>query len=291
MNSIYSSEYRKKPHLPAVCAYYDRADMGATTPHEIYHLHSVSEFMYVYEGEAEVLIRPAVSVSLRNGEYIWLDAFVAHKLVIKKDRLCSMMNVEFDLLAQGTSPGPGLDSLCRESGALRDMLDHPVPYLALHDEGNAVFRLLKQIISQEDGGLPGHQARSSMLAAGLILMTASLRRSQGEDASPSGRQYADRALEIIRARCGERLTAASLAAALHIHPSYLHKLFRKHTGQTIGGAIRSVRMEAARQLLAQTRQSLPDIACAVGIANTESFTRLFRRSYGQSPIEYRSSLS
>lgn len=291
MNSIYSIDYREKPHLPVVCAYYDRADMGATTPREVSHLHSLCELMYVCEGEAEVLIHPGIRVPLRRREYIWLDAFAAHRLILRKDRLCSMMNVEFDLLPRGSAPGLSFDSLYQESAALRNMLEHPVPYLVLCDEGDAVYHLLKQIIRQEAGELPGHRARSSMLAAGLILMTAGARHVQGAAEHSAGRQHADRALALIRQRPGEPLTAALIAREMHIHPGYLHKLLRRHTGQTLSSLIRSARMEEARRLLEETQDSVPDIAAVVGIPNRQRFSKLFQEAYGLSPSQYRKSLS
>lgn len=291
MNSIYSYEYREQPHLPHVFAYYNRADMEATTPRNRMHLHSLSEIMYLAQGEAEVAIHPDISVKLSRRQYIWLDAFVPHRLIIKPGHLCSMINIEFDLLPQKDAPGVSLGELCEKSAELSEMLNHPVPFLALHDEGNAVHNLLKQIIRQESGGLAGHQSRSSMLTSGLLLVIAGSYKEQGANTDRPGKQHVDRALQYIQSNYTQPLGVSNLADILHLHPSYLHKLFREHTGKSVCQNIRDIRMQAACALLKETENSLSSICLAVGLSSSAQLSKQFQEVYGQSPLEYRKTLS
>ncbi len=293
MNSIYSYAYRTSPHTPCVCAYYDRADMPATTDDAGMHLHSVSEFMYVVEGRASVLLHPNVRIPLSRRQFIWLDAFVAHRLILEEGAPCSMLNMEFDLVPSPAGASAcSLNELQRQSEALRDMLEHPASYLVLHDEEDAVYTLLKQIILQESSAMPMHTVYSSMLSSALLLLTAQRRLDDGRPREPEVcNPHVAIALNHIQAHYCETLTAQSLADLLHIHPSYLHRLFKQHTGKTVNETIRDLRMREARKLLAQGSGSLLDVASAVGIASQQYFVKLFRQTYGQSPLEYRRSLS
>jgi transcriptional regulator GlxA family with amidase domain len=50
-----------------------------------------------------------------------------------------------------------------------------------------------------------------------------------------------------------------------------------------------MRLERARHLLLQTKAPLIDIALEVGFENASHFARLFRKAYGQSPTDLRTS--
>ena len=47
------------------------------------------------------------------------------------------------------------------------------------------------------------------------------------------------------------------------------------------------RVEKARQLIRDSRLSLKDVGTAVGYADANYFTRVFKRLTGQTPSEYR----
>ncbi len=288
MNSIFSYAYRTDPYIPVLRAYYDRADMPRTTRHENSHLHSVSEIMYVVDGEARVIVHPGVAVTLRRGQFIWLDAFVAHHLVLLPDTPCAMMNAEFDLIPSANAGCPSLGQLYGQSAAMAAMLDHPVPHLALDDPEGAVHALLKQIV-RLGASAPAPRTSPHLLAALLLTIAHGRQSVEGADASPVNNPHVAAALRYIGEHYAEPVTALRIAEALHVHPSYLHRLFQRHAGKTVNECLRDARMRTARALLTSTDDSLPDIAAAVGISGQQYFVRLFKRVYGVSPSEYRKS--
>ena len=83
------------------------------------------------------------------------------------------------------------------------------------------------------------------------------------------------------------LTASDVAEQLHIHPSYLHRLFREYTSRTMKDHLQRIRIGHAQELLAGTRKSVLEIACEVGFSNTQQFQQIFRRLTGMRPLEYR----
>ncbi|MCX7654971.1 MAG: AraC family transcriptional regulator [Treponemataceae bacterium] len=75
----------------------------------------------------------------------------------------------------------------------------------------------------------------------------------------------------------------------HLSESYLSSFFKEQCGENISWYILRQRMTEARRLLLETRESVDGIALRCGYVNKASFRRAFRRMFGLSPSEYRSS--
>jgi transcriptional regulator GlxA family with amidase domain len=63
--------------------------------------------------------------------------------------------------------------------------------------------------------------------------------------------------------------------------------FRSGAGTSPAAAYRRIRLNEARRLLEQTRQSVAEIAGRCGYTDAAAMTRAFRREFGQSPREVR----
>lgn len=71
---------------------------------------------------------------------------------------------------------------------------------------------------------------------------------------------------------------------------YLSYIFKQKTGMTINDYITDVRLEKAKELLHDPKNSIYDIACAVGYHESGYFTRIFKKYTGQTPSKYRGTL-
>jgi 2-isopropylmalate synthase len=56
---------------------------------------------------------------------------------------------------------------------------------------------------------------------------------------------------------------------------------------TFQDLVKEERMKRARTLLKETSQSVENVAASVGYENVEHFNRLFKKSYGITPVQYR----
>lgn len=95
-------------------------------------------------------------------------------------------------------------------------------------------------------------------------------------------------LDGLDRRLGEPLTTAKLAREAGISCSTLHRLFRKHLGDTPINILIDKRIEAARRLLSLTDQPIKEIAFRVGYGNALHFSTEFRKRTGCSPSAWRS---
>lgn len=82
-----------------------------------------------------------------------------------------------------------------------------------------------------------------------------------------------------------------VCAALSVSKSYLTMVFKKHTGMTIVEYLTEVRMEEAKALLRGSDLRVYEIAERVGYRDAQYFSLTFRKQVGQSPSEYRDSLT
>lgn len=102
------------------------------------------------------------------------------------------------------------------------------------------------------------------------------------------------AIRSVKKRIDEQysknLTIKELAAEVYLSPTYLSYLFKQKTGYTINDYITAVRMEKAKELLRDPKNTLYDIARAVGYHEPGYFTRIFKKYTGQIPSRYRESL-
>ncbi len=79
-----------------------------------------------------------------------------------------------------------------------------------------------------------------------------------------------------------------MAQSVGYSGAYLTDLVRRKTGHSVHRWITKRRMVAACSLLLETEQSIDAIAEAVGYRNRWCFFRMFRKSFGMTPGDWRS---
>jgi transcriptional regulator GlxA family with amidase domain len=80
-----------------------------------------------------------------------------------------------------------------------------------------------------------------------------------------------------------------IAQRLGVSSRRLEQIFRDGLGQGPGAAYLELRLHAARRMMADTDHPLQEIALRTGFADRSSFSRAFRRYFGQAPRQARRS--
>ena len=83
------------------------------------------------------------------------------------------------------------------------------------------------------------------------------------------------------------LDIPAIANELSLHPNYINKIFRLVEGIPIGRYIINKRLELAKMLLTNTDLNICEIAEACGFNQHSYFTRTFKKTFTQNPLEYR----
>jgi len=95
------------------------------------------------------------------------------------------------------------------------------------------------------------------------------------------------AKSFVRSHMKEELQVAEIAAMVNMSGSYFSHVFKKEEGISFVEYVYRVRMEHARYLLESSDLKVNEIADEVGIFNPNYFSTQFKKSVGQSPLEYR----
>ena len=94
-------------------------------------------------------------------------------------------------------------------------------------------------------------------------------------------------LEYVREHVTDGLVLENVAAIFFVSPNHLSTLIRKETGITYRQHVINAKLSVAKQMLADTRMRVEDIAYAIGYENYISFYNVFRKIENMSPTEYR----
>lgn len=83
------------------------------------------------------------------------------------------------------------------------------------------------------------------------------------------------------------LSIKDISDHVHLSSSYLCTVFKTETDQTLNQYLTNFRMEKAKQLLADPRNKISEIAARVGYGDQNYFGKTFKKVVGLSPSEYR----
>lgn len=115
-------------------------------------------------------------------------------------------------------------------------------------------------------------------------------RHQGPDAgwshavaNPPVRQV----VALMHEDCAHPWTLEELAGRAGLSRTVLAERFRDAMGDTPLAYLRTVRMQKAMRLLAETERTLEQVAQQVGYQDAFSFSKVFKRSVGMAPREFR----
>jgi transcriptional regulator GlxA family with amidase domain len=86
----------------------------------------------------------------------------------------------------------------------------------------------------------------------------------------------------------DHLTVPDLAQHAHVSERQLTRIFKTEIGMTPAAYIESARVEAARNRLESTDDTLQRVASACGFHTIDTLIRAFRRKLNTTPTEYRS---
>ena len=95
------------------------------------------------------------------------------------------------------------------------------------------------------------------------------------------------AKEYVNAHYAENFNLDDIARLVCLSPNYFSILFKNEVGQGFNSYQQNVRMERAKELLKTTQMRVGDVAREVGYADLKYFTKLFVKSVGVKPMEYR----
>jgi AraC-like DNA-binding protein len=98
------------------------------------------------------------------------------------------------------------------------------------------------------------------------------------------------AKNFIRAHASEPMRLRDVAEHVHVSPNYFSRFFKNRTSIGFSEFLARIRVENAKDLLANPVLLITEVADQAGFGSLSQFNRVFHRFAGCSPKEYRASL-
>ncbi|MDT0121157.1 AraC family transcriptional regulator [Paenibacillus sp. RRE4] len=294
--SLFQERLRTEDWGPRFFAYYykqwDDYQMS-------YHTHDSTEIMYIITGMCRVDVMMADGSSeqavLKKGQFILLDAGVPHRLMVQDGVPCRMLNVEFGF-ARTASGQLTIKQLALEEDTVHAFLKHMAPYLVLPDPEEVYYTMKSLVLELDQRGLMEQRQRQEQgtlvrtLFIQLLVRIARLRGEMERSALDQTELYVKRTIEFMHHNMDRSIQMKDIAAAVNLHPGYLHRIFRNYMQWTPTDYLTMLRMEKAKMLLQQTNIPISEISDYVGVGSRQYFHMLFKKYTGKTPVQYRDSM-
>ncbi len=251
------------------------------------HGHDYMEFMYVYSGKISHVIGTE-TISLEQGDILFLNRHTRHS--VKKAGAEDIginfilsnpfLQVVFHQVQNNPVMSEFLTNNFEDTGVEE--------YLYFRTKDNFPIRNLM------DNLIYAIVNRSQELYAGLVSLLftylAYYRDTLGgaeRHVSPEAKLRRD-VLDYLD-RHYTNATLTELAKNLGYSPAYLSRKIRSVTGKTFQHLLQTQRLKVAQKLLISTTLGVEEIIHSVGYENQSHFYRVFLKSFGATPHEYRKS--
>ncbi len=168
---------------------------------------------------------------------------------------------------------------------LSRLLEHPIaPTALLEGQSQSIAWLTTRFYKE----FREADEVSPLAMEGLALeILADLARATKRATARKAPRWLGRVVEMVHDEFARPISLADLAAAVAVHPAHLAQVFREHYHCSLGEFIRRIRIEQAVRRMADPEASLAEISLATGFSDQSHFSRLFKRTTGMTPAQFR----
>jgi AraC family transcriptional regulator len=158
-----------------------------------------------------------------------------------------------------------------------------------------IERTMHRLASELSGCLQGGRAMAEALGTSIAVdLVRQLQPESVDDYVGSGvlsNVRLSRIQDFVHSFADGPPSPAEVAAQAGLSTTYLRRVFKNTTGQTLNQFLEQTRIARARGLLAETTLPLKVVSHALGFARPSAFSVAFKRATGEVPKEYRRRVS
>jgi len=267
--------------LPTVHGVHVGLDSNVPVWRDHFHKDSLDELVHVTTGEARIETQKG-SFAVSKGDTFLLPANTMHRDACHPGQDYTATYAFFNWPA-GRRLLPGAMLVPREMphavwGHLHWVIEHELPQACQSQSAGSAARariLLMEVLS-------------------CILMRDICRQMDRDEAPKelaTWRRHQDtvrRAYEYLLANYGKLLSLDEVADAQEISPFSLSHIFTREFGVPMMQALTAIRIDKAKEMLAAGEMMVKQVARAVGFADANYFSKVFRQHVGMSPTQFQS---
>lgn len=277
-------EYKKIGYLTSSFKIFHLKDSSQREFHD--HYHDFHKILILINGDITYCIEGR-SYDLKPNDIVLVNAGEVHKPVLRSsrdyERIIIYLSPEFLNEYQEDSNDLGL---CFRRAYLEQ--SH---VLRLHSSRTGK---LGSSILELDRSLEDHDYASELYQKVLFLEfmirlnRAALHNTLTfiEESTPNEKILS--ILSYLNEHLTEDISIDTLSTCFYISRYYLMHTFKEQTGYTIGSYVSAKRLMLAKDLIAEGRP-ITEVCYACGFKNYTTFSRAYKKSFGESPREFRQS--
>lgn len=246
----------------------------AGTLNQVPHAHENFQICYITKGTCLHHIQDQ-AIRIVKGDMFAIPPFLPHRLEPCSGKQVELIQIDF--MPMLVEP---------ESGELVQMFFPKIP-ISLESQ-LVIERLIEHMKLEHTSRNPGYQM---LIKADLLRLLVTLFREHSAsepDARDQNRRLMHETMRYIEAHYAEPLSLEEMASRAAMSPAYFSYMFKIMKGQNFIPFVNRLRIAKAAQLLRHSQLSVTEICYSTGFRNASHFNRMFKKSAGVTPTEYRS---
>ena len=250
-----------------------------------WHSHKQFELLFVLDGSTVYEFQGCDPIELAGGHFMVVPPGMMHRGEQDLRMPTTLIGIVLAFDARGATRNTPFT--VRELGWLRRHFK--ANSLTVHPLGQD----LRRIIVQLDKRLSGKKQDNDELSIAEMRLhvcsaiSGAARQLSAVDSQDS-QFVVNAAIDYMRDHLNEPFSVGKLVNHIGYGRSRLFELFRANTGMTPNDYLRRMRLEAARELLANTSRPVTEIAFKVGFNSSQYFSTVFLQYTGVTPTGFRS---
>ncbi len=250
-----------------------------------WHSHKQFELLFVLNGSTVYEFQGCDPIELAGGHFMVVPPGMMHRGEQDLRMPTTLIGIVLAFDARGATRNTPFT--VRELGWLRRHFK--ANSLTVHPLGQD----LRRIIVQLDKRLSGKKQDNDELSIAEMRLhvcsaiSGAARQLSAVDSQDS-QFVVNAAIDYMRNHLNEPFSVGKLVNHIGYGRSRLFELFRANTGMTPNDYLRRMRLEAARELLANTSRPVTEIAFKVGFNSSQYFSTVFLQYTGVTPTGFRS---
>jgi len=154
---------------------------------------------------------------------------------------------------------------------------------------------LKQLVKRDDAEIGGEQMIKTLLEQLFILLIRGMTESENSAIFTSKESMENHLSASIKEYIFKRIDSVirvnDICDAFGYSKTYLSKVFREQTGNTIAEYVTLSKINRAKDMIRLHNQNFAEISMSLSFDNPQYFTRVFKRVTGMTPTEFKNSLN
>jgi len=167
----------------------------------------------------------------------------------------------------------------------KDFLNPNYPFYNV-GYNESIVKLFQEINENLKREEPGSQALLGGIVIHLLGTLIHFRKNEAFS-NKAFISLINKAKVIMREHVSTNITAEEIAVKLNMSYSWFRRTFKVYTGFSPNQFMNQLKIQKAKELLAQTNDSVKLIALQLNFESTGYFSVFFKRETSQSPLEYR----